>query len=105
MLDGGIHNYLEWSKKENKKSLFKGKNYVFDARMALGLDDHEIVGKCNFCEIACEEIFKCSGKKCHLIVICCDSCLKDKSIGAVYCCDGCEKETGCQCEIERRKKL
>ncbi|KAF9987539.1 hypothetical protein BGZ75_000431 [Mortierella antarctica] len=41
MLDGGIHNYLEWIKQENlsSDSLWLGKNYVFDARQSLGLED------------------------------------------------------------------
>ncbi|KAF9348606.1 hypothetical protein BGX26_012988 [Mortierella sp. AD094] len=41
MLDGGIHNYLEWVKHEGsaKGSLWLGKNYVFDARQSLGLED------------------------------------------------------------------
>ncbi|KAF9279622.1 hypothetical protein BGZ68_007802 [Mortierella alpina] len=40
MLDGGIHNYLEWIKQENlaSDSLWLGKNYVFDARQSLGLE-------------------------------------------------------------------
>ncbi|KAG0267153.1 thiosulfate sulfurtransferase (rhodanese)-like domain-containing protein 2 [Mortierella polycephala] len=41
MLEGGIHNYLEWIKQEGSiaESLWLGKNYVFDARQALGLED------------------------------------------------------------------
>ncbi|KAF9569578.1 hypothetical protein EC968_002475 [Mortierella alpina] len=41
MLDGGIHNYLEWIKQQNmsSESLWLGKNYVFDARQSLGLED------------------------------------------------------------------
>ncbi|KAF9183634.1 hypothetical protein BGZ49_004559, partial [Haplosporangium sp. Z 27] len=41
MLDGGIHNYLEWVKHEGtaKESLWLGKNYVFDARQSLGLEE------------------------------------------------------------------
>ncbi|KAL3899788.1 MAG: hypothetical protein SGCHY_001802, partial [Lobulomycetales sp.] len=34
MLDGGIHAYLEWAAKETSQPcLFKGANYVFDARL------------------------------------------------------------------------
>ncbi|KAF9121454.1 hypothetical protein BGW39_010517 [Mortierella sp. 14UC] len=46
MLEGGIHNYLEWIKQERtannnlqQESLWLGKNYIFDARQSLGLDE------------------------------------------------------------------
>ncbi|KAG2196435.1 hypothetical protein INT46_008669 [Mucor plumbeus] len=50
MLDGGIHNYMEWwknrntiDKKQESDPVWQGKNYVFDARQSLGLDDKSIV--------------------------------------------------------------
>ncbi|KAJ3090225.1 hypothetical protein HK102_004357, partial [Quaeritorhiza haematococci] len=111
MLDGGIHNYLEWVKGQGNeketgnveeedenlgarseetridlleaqgedgdktekptktKSLFHGKNYVFDARLALGVndtaageeetqDDGEIVSRCQFCRKGSERYVK-----------------------------------------------
>ncbi|KAI1317158.1 hypothetical protein EDD11_008949 [Mortierella claussenii] len=73
MLEGGIHNYLEWVKQEGleKDSLWLGKNYVFDARQSLGLEDapttdimgegDRLISSCQGCGSSCARYVKCDG--------------------------------------------
>jgi predicted sulfurtransferase len=108
MLDGGIHNYMEWwnQKEEIKdKVLWHGKNYIFDARQSLGLENGEVVGQCQFCGIPWDTYSKCSSQGCHLLVLCCDHCKANQS--AIFCCTECENggTNGlCHCEKQRRLK-
>lgn len=106
MLDGGIHNYIEWWKHADKKGedpLWHGKNYVFDARQSLALNDR-IVSKCQGCGVAWDQYSKCCSSGCHLLVLFCTNCVSDD----VYCCTDCQRgelPNGlCACEQERRKK-
>lgn len=116
LLEGGIHNYMSWAEETKSKSLFKGSNYVFDARQSVGDD---VISNCLKCGTPTRRMKKCLGTGCHLNLVCCDSC---KSI---YCCFGCEemeddlsgfiakstpgvprlKRTICDCEKERRFRL
>lgn len=104
MLDGGIHNYLEWCKNMNEKDpIWQGKNYVFDARQSLGLDDNSVVGTCQQCSKPWDKYKKCSTTGCHLLVLSCPDCssIDDK----VFCCEDCKtnQQNGlCQCEKNRR---
>jgi predicted sulfurtransferase len=107
MLDGGIHNYMEWWKHSSDKNgqdpLWQGKNYVFDARQSLALDDR-VVSRCQACGVAWDQYSKCASIGCHLLVLFCANCTFDR----VYCCTDCqrgEQSNGlCACEQERRKK-
>lgn len=108
MLDGGIHNYLEWIKQTGNKSLFLGRNYVFDARVSLGLEDNSIVSECVYCQVLEDKGYvKCFGLECHLFVVCCERC-NDDNEGKVFCCLSCKsgnlKKGFCGCEVERRIK-
>lgn len=106
MLDGGIHNYIEWCK-SNKDDIidpvWQGKNYVFDARQSLGLNDDSIVSVCQKCDARWDQYKKCSTTGCHLLVLQCDHCsLQDDK---VFCCKDCKEnqQNGlCQCEQQRR---
>jgi UPF0176 protein len=106
MLDGGIHNYMEWCK-ENATQLedpiWQGKNYVFDARQSLSLNDKSIVSKCQQCQHHWDQYKKCATIGCHLLVLSCDSCSAEAA-DRIYCCHDCnEKQTGlCSCESQRR---
>ncbi|KAJ2960976.1 hypothetical protein NQZ79_g3703 [Umbelopsis isabellina] len=100
MLDGGIHNYLEWTKQSDVAPLWKGKNYVFDARQSLG-DDVNIISTCQLCQQPCTRYIKCT-RQCHKLVICCQEC-EDKH-EEILCCYSCNGLSGwCQCEVERRE--
>jgi len=104
MLEGGIHNYLEWIKQENdpKESLWLGKNYVFDARQSLGLagsqsrpDSDQLVSFCQGCKVACARYVKCDGFGCHRLIIACENCSPTIPSGqsGMCCCEDC-KEMG-----------
>jgi predicted sulfurtransferase len=97
MLEGGIHNYLEWIKQERtskenpqQESLWLGKNYIFDARQSLGLDERndtadsietndatssaQLISSCEGCAVPCARYVKCDGFGCHRLIISCTKC-------------------------------
>ncbi|KAI7827964.1 hypothetical protein BC939DRAFT_394601 [Gamsiella multidivaricata] len=105
MLEGGIHNYLEWIKQEGSTndSLWLGKNYVFDARQSLGLDDastagtssnegERLISYCQGCDISCARYVKCDGFGCHRLIIACIPCSPAGAEGesGMYCCQECQ---------------
>ncbi|KAI7864824.1 Rhodanese-like domain-containing protein [Spinellus fusiger] len=114
MLQGGIHNYLEWwssqSQEKEMEEVWKGKNYVFDARQGLHAQlpeqrQRSIVGECTVCHSPWDTYVKCQSTHCHLLVLCCPSCSDKGHLS--YCCGECtrgEKGTDgvCACERERR---
>ncbi|KAJ3014724.1 thiosulfate sulfurtransferase (rhodanese)-like domain-containing protein 2 [Thoreauomyces humboldtii] len=121
MLDGGIHNYLEWAtdaeresgpSKETVRSLFRGANYVFDARQSLASASATPISDCTACATPTFEYTKCSSPGCHKIVIACAGC---SSVQSLFCCGSCRdriglsgsvpREWSCSCEMDRRKRL
>ncbi|HVW99853.1 MAG TPA: rhodanese-related sulfurtransferase [Candidatus Babeliaceae bacterium] len=68
-LKGGIHRYLE----QYADGFFKGKNYVFDARVALD-SDGTIISNCKNCNKLCDNYTNCVNTKCNKQVILCASC-------------------------------
>ena len=128
-LKGGIAAYLTWMDEEIKQgrkrpeeSLFRGKNYVFDARGSTALteieDDPEPVSNCHVCKTASDRLSKCRSKGCHLILVVCSLCEETKD---PRCCQGCldleardkDNQTDadnrrrpiCLCEMEREARL
>lgn len=124
-LKGGIAAYLMWmddeiknGRKKADESLFKGKNYVFDARGSMGLSEgsDDVVSSCHCCEKAEDRLSKCRSEGCHLILVVCATCEKT---GNPRCCsscrgtdmaigDGAAKETLrtiCACEKAREAEL
>ena len=125
-LEGGIQAYLMWMEEEiqagrktAKNSLFKGKNFVFDARGSLGLDgvhdgggmEREPVAKCHICSNPEDRLSKCRSKGCHLVLVVCEKCEE----GDVRCCGSCAEldrasstegpRPICLCEMEREARL
>ena len=100
VLEGGIHNYLEWAKANNVESLFVGSNYVFDARR-IETGSAATVCSCRRCGMACYDYTKCTIPNCHLIVPCCDECRNTR----ITCCTDCVGDSSCTCEALRRRKL
>lgn len=117
-LHGGIVAYQAWmeeevaaGRKKAEEGFFKGTNYVFDGRGAIG--NHESVSKCHSCGKPDDRLGKCEVSSCHLVLVVCESC-EDR--GGIVCCEDCRKchdpNTGlrlrrrmCRCEREREKSL
>ncbi len=73
-LKDGIHTYMK--KYPNKH--FKGTLFTFDNRMTtpvIGKKNREVVGKCRFCGMACEEFYNDDSFRPSRKVICCDNCI------------------------------
>lgn len=88
-LDGGMATYME--KYPGKD--FKGSLYVFDKRNVVHFEDpdkHEIIGRCQKCNVPSEHYVNCANLMCHDHFICCEDCLEEpigdhKSGGVAYC--------------------
>lgn len=68
-MDGGIHVYAE----KYPDGYFRGKNYVFDNRIAVKVND-DILGQCLLCKKACDNYTNCQNALCNKHFICCQSC-------------------------------
>ncbi|TVY43923.1 Thiosulfate sulfurtransferase/rhodanese-like domain-containing protein [Lachnellula subtilissima] len=95
-LKGGIAGYLMWmdeeigqGRKRPEESLFKGRNFVFDARGSTTLEEDgkvEPVAKCHVCANPSDRLSKCRSKGCHLVLVVCAACeLSDDP----RCCQTC----------------
>lgn len=122
-LDGGISSYISWmeseiaeGRKSPEDSLFKGQNYVFDARGSMGIEGTEPVSKCHCCGVKTARLGKCGTQGCHLVLVVCEGC--ERGGVDVRCCGDClelsvkngDKMRGgqkrmCQCEQEREREL
>ena len=123
-LQGGIAAYLAWmdeeirqGRREASESLFKGRNYVFDARGSTGLnigESTDLVSRCYICGELTANLTKCGSVGCHLILVVCPTC-EDKQPRCCADCDwmnmkgirseGDKPRPMCGCEREREKEL
>lgn len=71
-IDGGIHTYTD----EFPDGFFRGKNYVFDGRLTMKIND-DILGTCDICSIKYDEYTNCLNATCNKHFICCKKCLAD----------------------------
>ncbi len=69
-ISGGVHRYVE----QFPDGFFRGKNYVFDGRIAVSVTN-DILGTCDLCAIACDEYTNCWNAKCNKHYIACPACL------------------------------
>lgn len=69
-IEGGIHRYVE----QFPDGFFRGKNYVFDNRVAVKVND-DILGRCDVCEAPCDEFTNCLNASCNKHFIGCDACI------------------------------
>lgn len=69
-MNGGIHRYIE----KYPDGHFRGKNYVFDKRIAVAAND-DILGKCLLCENPCDDYTNCLNVLCNKHYISCTGCL------------------------------
>jgi predicted sulfurtransferase len=69
---GGIHRYVE----EFPDGHFRGKNYVFDDRLAITVNN-DIVANCDLCQTTCDEQTNCANTSCNKQYIACQTCLAE----------------------------
>lgn len=69
-MEGGIHRYTQ----EYPDGFFRGKNYVFDRRIALRITP-DILAKCSLCQQPSDDFTNCINTKCNNHFICCNNCL------------------------------
>ena len=70
-LKGGIHRYTE----RYPKGFFKGKNYVFDGRIAVKVSN-DIITNCDICNIQCDDYTNCINVLCNKQFIACSTCIE-----------------------------
>jgi predicted sulfurtransferase len=118
-LHGGIVAYQAWmqeevnaGRKKPEDSFFKGTNYVFDARGAIGAQN--AVSICHGCGRPEDRLGKCESPQCHLVLVVCEPCERK---GGIFCCEDCrqintehqrttsKRRRMCKCEVEREKSL
>ena len=80
-LNGGIIQYANETKKNNEKSKFIGKNFVFDHRLGEKITDN-VISKCHQCNKAADMHTNCVNQACHILFIQCKQC----SIKFNNCC-------------------
>lgn len=116
-LDGGIAAYLTWmnaevtaGRKRPDESLFKGYNYVFDARGTTAMEGATPVSSCHACGCKTARLAKCATEGCHLVLVVCSDC----ESAEVQCCSSCKElaegldtkaKAMCECEQAREKEL
>ena len=86
-LYGGVIDYARQCKQEDLPVKYKGKNFVFDDRLAETISD-EILTKCSQCGESCDDYTNCSNTACHFLFIQCPKC-SEKYEGA--CGEDCQK--------------
>lgn len=74
-LKGGIIQYAHDQKKYNFKSMFIGKNFVFDRRMSERVTD-DVIGNCHICNNPADHHVDCNNDSCHILFIQCEECNK-----------------------------
>ena len=75
-LSGGIIKYAHEVKKKNLSSKFKGKNFVFDARMGERITE-DIIGACYQCGAQSDTHLDCNNDACHVLFIQCVACKEE----------------------------
>lgn len=70
-IEGGIHRYIE----KYPDGFFRGKNYVFDGRIAVRVND-DILSTCELCEKPYDEYTNCVNVLCNKQFVACTECVK-----------------------------
>ncbi len=70
-LHGGIVTYGK--KIDKEESLYKGKCFVFDDRIAVPITD-DVVSECDHCGVSCDRYLNCTNAECNKLFVCCDGC-------------------------------
>jgi UPF0176 protein len=72
-LEGGIIDYHRQVTEQGLENKFKGKNFVFDHRLAEQIGE-EIISNCHQCGEPCDTHTNCANDACHLLFIQCEKC-------------------------------
>lgn len=70
-IEGGIHRYIE----QFPDGFFRGKNYVFDGRVAMKVND-DIISNCDICKTPNDDITNCINATCNKQYVACPDCLQ-----------------------------
>ena len=70
-MEGGIHRYVE----EYPEGFFRGKNYVFDGRISVRVND-DILAACTICNQPCDDYYNCLNALCNEHFIACAACIE-----------------------------
>ncbi len=92
-IKGGIVRYTE----EYPDGHFRGKNYVFDRRVAVRVND-DILSTCDQCDKPCNDYTNCINSLCNVQYISCESCMKRMSNACSETC----KELLVQGKVKKR---
>lgn len=74
-LEGGIIEYARQVEEKGLDNKFRGKNFVFDHRLAEKIGN-EVISQCHQCGAPCDNHTNCANEACHLLFIQCDDCKK-----------------------------
>lgn len=72
-LHGGIIDYARQIKAQGLPSKYKGRNFVFDERLAERITD-DVVSTCMQCGSPCDRITNCHEATCNLLLVQCEAC-------------------------------
>lgn len=85
-LKGGIIDYKRQIDEKGLPNTFRGKNFVFDERLGERISD-EIISHCHLCrKEKSDNHYNCKNEACHVLFICCESCMKKKKGYCSYKC-------------------
>ncbi len=85
-LKGGIIDYKRQVEEMKLPNKFKGKNFVFDARMGERISD-DIIAHCHLCNIEkADTHHNCKNDACHVLFIACEKCFLRKRGYCSYRC-------------------
>lgn len=71
-ISGGICRYVE----KYPDGYFRGKNYVFDERVAVKAND-DVLSNCDLCDSSCDIYANCMNAECNKHFIACSTCRKN----------------------------
>lgn len=94
-ISGGIHRYVE----KYPNGFFRGKNYVFDGRVTMRIND-DILTTCDWCKKPADDYTNCINAQCNKHFIACANCVQEHGN---ICCTEC-KEKISQNTVPIRKK-
>ncbi len=85
-LKGGVIDYRHQIDRDNLPNKFKGKNFVFDERLAETIGD-EVIATCHLChKEKCDTHYHCKFQPCHTLFIGCPTCVEKKKGYCSYKC-------------------